>query len=131
VLVGLDLRNGETIMPRKRTETTTARHERFLRAPRQERFVLRLDTSGATPASTRAVANLRKLCEEDLQGRYELDVIDVFQQPELAKGAQIIATPTLIRQFPPPLRRFIGDLDGLAETLLAFQLQPTQQAPED
>src|SRR4051812_29458777 len=74
------------------------------------RYVLRLFIAGTTARSMRAVANIRKLCEEHLAGIYDLDVIDVAENPQLATDEQIVATPTLIKKLPQPLRRFIGDL---------------------
>src|SRR3954453_15577295 len=74
------------------------------------RYVLRLCVTGMTPHSTRAVANLKAICEEHLAGRYDLDVIDLYQQPALARGEQILAAPTLIKKLPRPLRRLVGDL---------------------
>jgi circadian clock protein KaiB len=76
----------------------------------QERYTLRLYVSGATPCSTRAVENVKTLCEEHLPGRYDLEVVDIYQQPGLAEGDQILATPTLVRRLPLPLRRLVGDL---------------------
>jgi circadian clock protein KaiB len=74
--------------------------------------VLRLYVAGLTPTSTRAVAQVRAICDEHLAGRYELEVIDIYQLPALAKGHQIVATPTLIRLLPAPLRRYIGNLSN-------------------
>ena len=76
----------------------------------QPRWVLRLYVAGMTTTSARAVERVRRLCDEHLAGRYELEVIDIYQLPALARGHQIVATPTLIRLLPQPLRRFIGDL---------------------
>ena len=67
--------------------------------------------AGATPRSTQAILNIKKICEEHLKGRYELEVIDIYQQPVLAKGEQIIAAPTLVKKLPPPLRKFIGSME--------------------
>jgi circadian clock protein KaiB len=86
-------------------------------------YVLRLYIIGTTPKSMRAVANIRRICETHLQGRYELDVIDVSQRPTLAEGEQIIATPTLIKMLPLPLRRFIGDLSQTDRILLGLDLR--------
>jgi circadian clock protein KaiB len=77
-----------------------------------------------TPKSTLAIANVRKLCEKYLTGRYELKVIDIYQQPELAKEEQIIATPTLIKELPLPPRRLIGDMSDTARFLVGIGLQP-------
>jgi circadian clock protein KaiB len=76
----------------------------------KERYTLRLYVSGATPCSTRAIENVKTLCEEHLPGRYDLEVVDIYQQPGLAEGDQILATPTLVRRLPLPLRRLVGDL---------------------
>jgi circadian clock protein KaiB len=73
-------------------------------------WVLRLYVAGMTPTSTRAVERVRAICDEYLAGRYDLEVIDIYQLPALARGHQIVATPTLIRLLPQPLRRYIGDL---------------------
>ncbi len=81
------------------------------------RYVLRLYVTGMTPASVRAIERVQAICEEHLRGRYDLEVIDIYQLPALAKDQQIVATPTLIKVLPEPLRRFIGDLSR-AETVL-------------
>jgi circadian clock protein KaiB len=77
-----------------------------------------------TPKSTQAIANVQKLCEKYLAGRYELKVIDIYQQPKLAKGEQIIAAPTLIKKLPPPLRRLIGDMSDTERFLVGIDLKP-------
>lgn len=117
-------------MPQKKTEDTTERYERNLREPEVRPFVLRLYITGATPASTRAITNLKTLCETHLKGRVDLEVIDIFQRPELAQGEQIIATPTLVKELPLPLRRFIGDLDGLEGKLLGLDVKPRRETLE-
>jgi len=86
-------------------------------------YVLRLYIIGTTPQSMRAVGNIGRICEEHLQGRYELEVIDLSQRPGLAEGEQIIATPTLIKKLPLPLRRFIGDLSQTDRILLGLDLR--------
>ena len=88
-----------------------------------ERYVLRLYIAGLTPRSTLAIQNIRKLCEEHLGGRYDLQVIDVYQYPVLAEGEQIIAAPTLIKKLPLPLRRFIGDMSHTERILLGLDLR--------
>lgn len=88
------------------------------------KYVLRLYVTGMTPKSTRAIANVQKLCEQFLDGRYELMVIDIYQQPTLAKGAQIIATPTLIKKLPLPLRKLIGDMSDTERFLVGIDLKP-------
>jgi circadian clock protein KaiB len=86
--------------------------------------VLRLYVTGSTPRSTHAIQNLKAICEEHLQGRYELQVIDVYQRPALARDEQIVATPTLIKVLPAPLRRLIGDLSNAERVLFGLDLKP-------
>jgi circadian clock protein KaiB len=88
-----------------------------------DRYVLRLYVTGMTPRSMRAVENVRAICEEHLQGRYDLEVIDIYQQPGLAQGEQIIAAPTLIKKLPLPLRRVIGDMSSMDRVLLGLDLK--------
>src|SRR5688500_9508003 len=83
-------------------------------------YVLRLYIAGVTPRSQQAMASIKRLCEEHLRGRYELEVIDIYQQPVLAKGDQIIAGPTLIRKLPAPLRRLIGDMTDEQRVLVGL-----------
>lgn len=85
-------------------------------------FVLRLYVTGATPRSTRAIANLRQYCEQYLADRYELEVIDLYQRPELAAGEQLIAAPTLIKRLPLPLRRLVGDLSNQQRVMAGLDL---------
>lgn len=87
-------------------------------------YVLRLYVTGMTPRSRQAIENIRRICEERLCGRFRLEVIDVYQQPELAQQAQVVAAPTLIRVLPPPLRRFVGDLSNRERILAGLELQP-------
>jgi circadian clock protein KaiB len=96
--------------------------ESRLRDRRTEKYVLRLYIAGTTPRSNRAVANVREICQRNLNGRYELEVIDIYQKPALAKGEQIIAVPTLVKQLPLPLRRFIGDLSDTEHILVGMDL---------
>lgn len=86
------------------------------------RFVLRLYVTGTTARSMRAIANLRRLCEQHLAGRYDLKVVDVYQQPELAAREQLVAAPTLIKQSPLPLRRLVGDLSDQRRVLAGLDL---------
>jgi circadian clock protein KaiB len=88
-------------------------------------YVLRLYVTGTTPASSRAIERVRAICEEHLQGRYELDVIDIYQLPTLARDHQIIAAPTLIKILPEPLRRFVGDLSKVEKVLFGLDVRPT------
>jgi circadian clock protein KaiB len=88
-----------------------------------QRYVLRLYVTGTTPASSRAIERVRSICEEHLHGRYELEVIDIYQKPALAKDEQIVAAPTLIKVLPAPLRRFIGDLSRVEKVLFGLDLR--------
>jgi circadian clock protein KaiB len=95
----------------------------------QGRYVLRLYVSGMTARSSRAIVNIRKICEEHLKGRYELEVVDISQNPTLAQGQQVIAAPTLIKELPLPLRRFIGDMSQTERLLVGLELM--KAAPGD
>jgi circadian clock protein KaiB len=86
-------------------------------------YVLKLYITGTTPSSMKAMVNIRKICEEHLHGRYDLEVVDISQRPMLAEGEQIIAAPTLIKKLPLPLRRFIGDLSQTERILLGLDLR--------
>jgi circadian clock protein KaiB len=92
--------------------------------PQKETWELRLYVAGQSPKSLTAFANLKKICEEHLQGRYSIEVIDLVQQPQLAAGDQIVAIPTLVRKLPEPLRRIVGDLSNTEKTLVGLQLRP-------
>ena len=86
-------------------------------------YVLRLYIAGLTPISTRAIENIKIICDEHLKGRYELEVIDIHQQPDRAREAQIIAVPTLIKQLPLPLRKLIGDMTNKERVIIGLNLQ--------
>ena len=111
-------------MERKRGKTSTEEFEKTAAKLVKAKYVLRLYVTGMTPKSTRAIANVQKLCEIYLAGRYELEVVDIYQQPKLAKGEQIIATPTLIKKLPLPLRKLIGDMSDTARFLVGIDLKP-------
>ena len=111
-------------MKRKRGKTSTEEFEKAAALRDRAKYILRLYVTGMTPKSTRAIANVQKLCEEYLEGCYELDVIDIYQQPKLAKGEQIIATPTLIKKLPLPLRKLIGDMSDTERFLVGIDLKP-------
>ena len=87
-----------------------------------EEYVLRLFVTGMTARSSRAVNNLRAICDEHLDGHYDLEVIDIYQQPVLTKGEQIVAAPTLIKKSPLPMRRIIGDMSNRDGVLLGLDL---------
>lgn len=87
-----------------------------------DHYVLRLYIAGKSPKSMYAITNIKKICEENLQGIYELEVIDLYQQPQLAEGDQIIALPTLIKKLPLPLRRIIGDMSNTEHVVAGLDL---------
>lgn len=87
------------------------------------RYVLRLFVSGLTPNSRKAIDNVKRICEENLEGRYELEIIDIYQQPIFAKEGQIVAAPTLVKELPPPLRKFIGDMSNTERILLGLDVR--------
>ena len=111
-------------MKQKKVKDSTKSFERVLKKSLKEKYVLRLYVTGMTPRSTRAIQNIKKICDEDLKGRCDLEVIDIYQRPVLAEGEQIIATPTLVKKLPLPLRRFIGDLSDTERIVLGLDLRP-------
>jgi circadian clock protein KaiB len=88
-----------------------------------EKYVLKLYVTGATPNSVNSIQNIKKICEEYLGDRYELEVIDIYQQPVLSRGEQIIAAPTLIKKLPLPLRKLIGDLSDTDRVLMGLNIK--------
>ena len=109
----------------KAAGTTAARAKRKPAAEWQ----LRLYVAGQTPKSMAALDNLKRLCESHLAGRYEIEVIDLLVNPTLAAGDQILAVPTLVRKFPPPMRKIIGDLSNEVKVLVGLDVQPLGKAP--
>ena len=108
----------------KKTQDQVEVFEKTLKRSKDKEYVLRLYVAGATPRSTEAIVNIKKISEEHLKGRYELEVIDIYQQPILAKGEQIIAAPTLVKKLPLPLRRFIGSMYDVDRILVGLDLKP-------
>ena len=102
------------------TGDVTAAFEQALAGRSQMRYVLNLYVTGMRPRSQRAIDNIRRLCEEHLSGRYELKIIDIYQQPTLAADAQILAAPTLVKTLPLPLRKVIGDMSDKGHVLIAL-----------
>lgn len=98
-------------VPKNPLGPAAQRFEAAIASSSQERVVLRLYVSGMSARSQQAIANIRRLCEENLAGRHELQIIDIYQQPELAKAEQLVAVPTLIKKLPLPLRKMVGDMD--------------------
>jgi circadian clock protein KaiB len=92
------------------------------------KFKLRLYITGRTTQSQRAIDNLRTLCDTDLQGAYEVEVIDVLEHPTLAEKEKILATPTLVKRLPGPVRKIIGDLSDRAKVLLGLDVEPIERA---
>jgi len=103
-------------------EDSTAAFEKTLAAAGADNTVMRLYVTGITRQSARAIATVKTLCENHIKGRYELEVVDIYQQPERAAKAQIIAAPTLVKELPPPLRRLVGDLSDPGQVLIALNL---------
>ena len=95
--------------------------------PKNKEYLLRLYVAGTTSKSIRAVANIKEICESSLKNRYDLEVIDIYQQPVLMKGEQIIAAPTLVKKLPLPLRKFIGDMSDTERILVGLDLRPRDQ----
>jgi circadian clock protein KaiB len=110
-------------MPTKKVHDSTQAFERSRVNLHEKHYILRLYITGTTPQSVRAIANVKKICEEHLKGRYALEVVDLYQQPQLAQGEQIIAAPTLIKKLPLPLRRIIGDMSKTESVLVGLDLQ--------
>lgn len=97
--------------------------------PDTDTWELRLYVAGRTPKSIQAFDNLKRICEEHLPGRYKIEVIDLLENPRLAKEDQIVAIPTLVRKLPDPIRRVIGDLSNIEKTLVGLQLRPATPKP--
>lgn len=95
-----------------------------------EKYVLKLYITGKTPRSRRAIHNLEKICEEDLAGKYQMEVIDILERPQLAEDERILATPLLIKDLPPPLRRLIGDLSDREKVLLGLDVRSQRRDDE-
>ena len=104
----------------------TSRFEDALEKSKNAKYVLKLFVAGNSEKSTRAIETIREICETNLKGRYTLEVIDIYQQPELARGEQIIAAPTLIKSLPQPLRRIIGDLSSIDRILVGLNLKAAE-----
>ena len=92
----------------------------------EQNWELRLYIAGQTPKSVTALSNLRKYCEEHLQGRYKIEIVDLLLQPQLAEGDQIFAVPTLVRKVPVPIRKIIGDLSNEEKVLVGLNIIPLQ-----
>jgi circadian clock protein KaiB len=111
-------------------KASTEEFEEALQGLESKRFLLRLYISGQTSKSLRAIENIERICQEHLQGRFELEIIDLKEHPERAEQEQILAAPTLIKQLPPPLRKFIGDMTDTEQVLLGLNILPNNAQPE-
>lgn len=94
-------------------------------------YLLKLFVTGKTPRAELAIDNIRRICEAELKGQYQLEIIDVLENPEAAETERILATPTLIKELPPPLRRVIGDLTDKEKVLFGLAVMPAPSAPAD
>jgi circadian clock protein KaiB len=110
-------------MKKKPISKATDAFEQALEKGDPSKYILRLYVTGATPQSIKAITNLKKICEEHLEDRYTLEIIDIYQQPHLAEGDQIIAAPTLIKKLPFPLKKLIGDMSDTERVLLGLDLK--------
>ncbi|MFP5221714.1 MAG: circadian clock KaiB family protein [Acidobacteriota bacterium] len=109
-----------------KTKNKAEEFEKALAERGLQRYVLRLYVSGMSPRSLEAIASIRRICEEHLKGRYEIEVIDIYEHPEVARKQQILAAPTLIKTLPPPLRKFIGGLSDEGRVLRGLDLLPKE-----
>ncbi len=118
---------------KKKVQDSTASFEALLDGSVQPEYVLRLFVTGTTARSLRAIAAVKKICDQHLKGRYKLEVIDLYQQPQLAKAEQIIAAPTLIRRLPLPVRKVLGDMSKTERMLVVLGLPqpPAEEAPAE
>ena len=103
---------------------TTVKGKKAKTGAKKEIWNLRLYVAGQTPKSITAFSNLKKICDEHLAGKYRIEVIDLLKNPQLAKGDQIIAIPTLVRKLPEPLKRMIGDLANTERVLVGLDIRP-------
>ena len=110
-------------MTAKKKDSAVEQLEKALAKAGEGKYVLRLYVTGTTAKSLRAVENLKKLCDEHLEGRCEVEIIDIYQQPIIAKDGQILAAPTLVKELPPPVRKFIGDLSNTERILAGLDLR--------
>ena len=105
-----------------KTSRATKAFEKALATSRTAKYVLRLYVAGATDRSRQALLRVRRMCETELNGEYDLEVIDIYQQPIIARDGQILATPTLVREFPRPMRRLIGNLSHTTGLFVGLDL---------
>lgn len=113
-------------MQEQKIKDATERFEKALKSAAKEPYILRLYVTGITPNSLRAIENIKRICKDHLEGRFELEVIDIYKRPDLAREAQVVAAPTLVKLLPLPLRRFVGDLSDIERILVGLDLLPKQ-----
>lgn len=113
-----------TTTPAKRSRPSKNGHVREADSGSLKRWNLRLYVAGQTPRSMTAFQNLKNICEEYLKGQYHIEVIDLMENPTLARGDQILAIPTLVRKLPQPIRKIIGDLSNTEKVLVGLDIQP-------
>lgn len=111
-------------MPAQADEVKTARRSTRTKPSEPEMWDLRLYVAGQTPRAIAALENLKRICEEHLAGQYRIEVVDLLQNPKLARGDQILAVPTLVRKLPEPVRKIIGDLSNTERVLVGLDLRP-------
>jgi circadian clock protein KaiB len=104
----------------------SAKKKRTAKTSRSDFFILRLYIAGQTPNSVAAITNLKEICEEKLHGKYRIEVVDLLEKPQLAKGDQIIAIPTLVRRLLPPVKKIIGNLSKTESVIVGLDLQPAR-----
>jgi circadian clock protein KaiB len=105
---------------------SSSKKRRTATTSRGEFYMLRLYIAGHTPNSIAAIANLKNICEDKLRGKYRIEVVDLLKKPQLAKGDQIIAIPTLVRRLPPPVKKIIGNLSKTESVIVGLDLQPVR-----
>jgi circadian clock protein KaiB len=116
----LDQKRSADMKKRSTRKRRPAKHKR------SKLYILRLYIAGQTPNSIVAIANLKKICEDKLQGKYRIEVVDLLKKPQLAKGDQIIAIPTLVRRLPTPVKKIFGNLSKTESVIVGLDLQPTR-----
>jgi len=109
-------------MAEKKIRSTDSKLESAAAERASQRYVLKLYVTGATARSLRAIANIKAICEQYLKGRYDLEVVDIYQRPARLRGEQIVAVPTLIKRLPAPMRRMVGDLSKTEQVLRGLDL---------
>lgn len=118
-------------MQRRKLKNSIRQFEQAIDDPQSEKkIIMKLYVSGATPRSSRAIENIRNFCEEHLKGRYELEIVDIYQQPELLKHDEVVAAPTLIKELPLPLRKLIGDMSDEEKIMIGLNIKPRKEHEE-